>query len=145
MRDPMTRMPVRMLGPVWLTFISVMACGQQAPPLQVTQWLQAPQGFSGQWSELRGKVVVLEFWATWCSPCIHAIPHLNQLASKFRDKDLVFLAVTDDDADRLKPFLARQPMNAIIGIDTELKSWKAFEVPSVPHTVHVGKDGSILG
>lgn len=125
--------------------ISVPACGQQAPDLQVSRWLQAPAGFTGQWSELRGKVAVLEFWATWCAPCIRAIPHLNQLADEFRGKGVVFLAVTDDDADRLRPFLAKQPVDAIIGIDPERKNWGTFAVPSIPHTVLIGKDGQIVG
>ena len=129
----------------WLTFFPLLVSGQEAPTLQVAQWLQAPVGFDGQWSGLRNKVVVLEFWATWCSPCIHAIPHLNQLARAFRDQGVVFLAVTDDDIDRLKPFLAEQPMDAIIGIDTERRNWKTFAVPSIPHTLLIGKDGSIIG
>ena len=58
---------------------------------------------------------------------------------------MVFLAVTDDDIDRLKPFLAEQPMDAIIGIDTERRNWKTFAVPSIPHTLLIGKDGSIIG
>lgn len=90
-------------------------------------------------------MVVLEFWATWCSPCIGAIPHLNQLAKEFRDQGVVFLAITDDDADRLGPFLVKQPVNAFIGIDTERKNWKAFAIPSIPHTVLIGKDGSMIG
>ena len=119
--------------------------GSEAPPLQVTKWLQAPAGFDGQWTHLRGKVVVLEFWATWCTPCIGAIPHLNQLAGEFRGRDVVFLAVTDDDEYRLKPFLAKQPMEAIIGIDAERKNWKVFGVPSIPHTIVIGKDSMVIG
>jgi uncharacterized protein (TIGR03435 family) len=141
----MTKQLVRMPMLAWLIFASSIAHGQQAPPLHVTQWLQAPAGFRGQWSELRGKVVVLEFWATWCSPCVRAIPHLNQLAEEFRGQDVAFLAVTDDNADRLKPFLAKHPMKAIIGIDSDRKGWKGFSVPNIPHTVLIGKDGSILG
>jgi uncharacterized protein (TIGR03435 family) len=139
----MTRIGMFLL--VSLTISCSLARAQEIPPLQVDQWLQAPQGFNGQWSELRGKVVVLEFWATWCSPCIEAITHLNQLASEFRDQGVLFLAVTDDDADRLKPFLAKRPMNAIIGIDLGRKNWQAFAVPSIPHTVLIGKDGSMIG
>ncbi len=123
----------------------VMTHAQQAPDLHVMQWLQAPDGFSGQWSGLRGKVVVLEFWATWCSPCITAIPHLNQLANDFRNEGVVFLAVTDDDSERLNRFLAKQHMDAIIGIDTERKNWETFAVPSIPHTVLIGRDGHIIG
>ncbi len=117
----------------------------QAPALQVTKWLQAPAGFDGQWSGLHGKVVVLEFWATWCSPCIHAIPHLNELANEFRGQDVVFLAVTDDDEDRLQSFLAKRSMDAMIGIDTSRKNWKLFGVSSIPHTFVIGKDGNVIG
>jgi uncharacterized protein (TIGR03435 family) len=141
----MTNQLIRLLLVIWLSFLSLMVYGQQALPLQVTQWLQAPKGFHGQWSELHGKVVVLEFWATWCSPCVQAIPHLNQLAEEFRDQDVVFVAVTDDSPERLKPFLAKQPIKAIIGIDSERKGWKAFSVPSIPHTILIGKDGGVLG
>ncbi len=123
----------------------VLNPGAQAPSLQVTKWLQAPAGFDGQWSRLRGKVVVLEFWATWCSPCVRAIPHLNQLANEFHGQDIVFVAVTDDDEDRLKTFLAKQPMDAMIGIDTDRKSWKAFGVSSIPHTIVIDKDGTVIG
>jgi len=70
---------------------------------------------------------------------------LNQLANEFHSQDVVFLAVTDDDEDRLKPFLAKQPMGAIIGIDTDRKSWKAFGVPSIPYTIVIDKDGTVIG
>jgi uncharacterized protein (TIGR03435 family) len=135
----------RTFAAAWLAFSALAGWSQEPPALNTTEWLQAPDRFDGQWSGMRGKVVVLEFWATWCSPCIHAIPHLNQLADQFQDQGVIFLAVTDDDADRAKTFLARQPMKAIVGIDTGRRNWKAFAVPSVPHTVLVGKDGGVIG
>jgi len=98
---------------IWILLLALspyVAQSQQIPVLQVKQWLQAPKGFNGKWESLRGKVVIVEFWATWCSPCISAIPHLNGLAKEFRNQNVVFLAITDDDADRLKPFLAKQPI-----------------------------------
>lgn len=133
-----------------LTVFSVLVfiCGgahAQAPDLQLSNWIQAPAGFRGDLHELRGKVVVLEFWATWCKPCVSAIPHLNQLADEFRHDDVVFLAITDDKTDRLTPFLAKRPINAIIGIDPERRSWKSFDVPSIPHTVLISKEGQIIG
>jgi thiol-disulfide isomerase/thioredoxin len=90
-------------------------------------------------------VVVLEFWATWCAPCIEAIPHLNQLANDFLGQSIVFLAVTDDDVDRLELFLPKHPIHAVIGIDPERTSWQAFAVPSIPHTVLIGKNGELIG
>ncbi len=53
--------------------------GTPAPPLDSLQLLQDPTGARADWASLKGKVVVLEFWATWCSPCVASLPHLNQL------------------------------------------------------------------
>jgi len=130
---------------VCFALVPSASIAEQAPELSVSQWLQAPDGFTGRSKDLRGKVVVLDFWATWCEPCVRAIPHMNQLAEDFRDKGVLFLAVTDDDEDRLKPFLAERPVNAIIGIDPERKNWSTFSVPSIPHTLLIGKDGHIIG
>lgn len=58
--------------------------------------------------ELKGKPVVLNFWATWCSPCRREIPELNELARKYRDR-AIFLAFTDEDEMRVKKFLENQP------------------------------------
>jgi thiol-disulfide isomerase/thioredoxin len=90
-------------------------------------------------------VVVVEFWATWCGPCVAAIPHLNKLAEEFRGQDVVFLAVTDDSEDRVKAFLDAQPTEAVIGIDAGRKTGKAFGAATIPHTVIVGKDGRVIG
>jgi uncharacterized protein (TIGR03435 family) len=128
-----------------MTFLCLEARSQPPPALSIESWLQAPAGFDGSLAAAHGKVVVLEFWATWCSPCIQAIPHLNRLATEFRGQEVLFLAVTDDDADRLTTFLVKHPMDAIIGIDSHRKAWQSFSVPSIPHTVLIGKDGTVLG
>jgi uncharacterized protein (TIGR03435 family) len=135
----------RGLAPILVAAFSVVVSGADAPALHATKWLQAPEGFDGQWSKLRGKVVVLEFWATWCAPCIEAIPHLNELSNEFKGQDVVFLAITDDEVDRLGSFLSKVPIQAIIGIDSERLNWDAFGIPSIPHTVLIGRDGGVIG
>jgi uncharacterized protein (TIGR03435 family) len=122
-----------------------LTANNELPPLKVTAWLQAPSGFSGEWSTLRGKVVVVEFWATWCSPCVSALPHLNQLAEEFQNEDVLFLAISEDDPKRLEGFLAGQSVRAIIGIDADRKTWNAFDVPSIPHTVIIDAKGRLIG
>ena len=77
---------------------------------------QAPE-FSGQsltgtvydLSQLQGKVVVLTFWSTRCQICHSEIPNLNRVADRYRDKDVVFLAVTMENEAKVNPYLQRNP------------------------------------
>src|SRR5215475_12511717 len=74
----------------------VLRLGDPAPPLNLAEVLQAPKDANTTWESLRGKVVVLDFWATWCGPCVASIPHWNELSQKFRDQPVVFLAISDE-------------------------------------------------
>src|SRR3989442_15427936 len=65
--------------------------GNKAPAIKLEKLLQAPPGASTDWGRLKGKVVVIEFWATWCGPCISEIPHLNQLADQLSNEPIVFV------------------------------------------------------
>src|SRR5260370_5728317 len=65
-------------------------------------------GKSWTLKEQRGKVVVLNFWATWCRPCRKEIPDLESLYQQFKDQGLVILAISDEDADKVKPFIGQQ-------------------------------------
>src|SRR4051794_18336148 len=90
-----------------------------APPLSVEQLLNAPDGASAEWSRLKGKIVVVEFWATWCAPCIASIPHLNELAERFKDKEVVFISLTDEPRTTVEPFLKRKPIKGWVALDTD--------------------------
>lgn len=118
--------------------------GDRAPLLKATTLLQAPAGSNLDAESLKGKVVVLEFWATWCGPCILAMPHLNELAEKFRDKPVVFVAITAEDEATVKAFLAKKPINGWVALDADRAMNTAYAVSGIPHTVVLGKDGSIV-
>jgi thiol-disulfide isomerase/thioredoxin len=92
---------------------------------------------------LKGKVVVLEFWATWCGPCIAAIPHLNELADRFKDKPVQFIAITAEDEQVAGPFLKKKPIHAWVGLDTDKLMSKAYGIEAIPHTVVVDREGKI--
>src|ERR1043166_3171637 len=117
--------------------------GEEAPPLGLESVLQAPGVSQPSWTSLKGKVVVLEFWATWCGPCIAAIPHLNELADKFKDQPIQFIAITDQDKKVVGPFLRKKPMHAWIGLDTDKSMFKDYRVTGIPHTVVVDPKGII--
>jgi len=119
--------------------------GEAAPELGLEQVLQAPSGTEASWEKLGGKVVVLEFWATWCAPCIAAIPHLNELADHFKGKPVQFIAITDEKAEVVERFLKKRAMRAWIGLDTDKSMFKAYSVGGIPHTVVVNTNGVIEG
>jgi len=137
----------------WTTLFSVALCfsaqaagpkvGEPPPLLQATELLQAPPGAKMDAKSLRGKVIVLEFWATWCGPCVAAIPHLNELAEKFKDKPVQFIAITTEDETTTENFLAKRPIHAWVALDRNNAINKAYAVTAIPHTVVLDKDGKI--
>ena len=133
------------LGVTLTGAIAAPRAGETAPELGLEQVLQAPAGTEVTWEKLRGKVVVLEFWATWCAPCIAAIPHLNELADHFKGKPVQFIAITDEQSKLIETFLKKRPMRAWIGLDTDKSMFKAYSVGGIPHTVVVNTNGVIEG
>jgi uncharacterized protein (TIGR03435 family) len=119
--------------------------GHPAPEFGLEKVLQAPAGAEVTWASLRGKVVVLDFWGTWCGACVMTIPHMNKLAEEFRGKDVVFIAVTYEDETAVKAFLTKRPIGGWIGLDTDRSMVRAYRVQGWPHGVIVNKDGVIAG
>ena len=118
--------------------------GTLAPPLQFTQLLQAPPGARADWAALRGKVVVLEFWATWCGPCVVSMPHLNQLVAELDPARFQFISVDDEDPKVVREFLTKRKMAGWAGIDITKDIFKRFGVVSRPATIIVDGQGRIV-
>jgi len=117
--------------------------GDAAPEIKLAKLLQAPDGAATDWKSLKGKVVVVEFWATWCSPCMPAITHLNELAEKFKDQPVQFISITDEDEATITQFLKQKPIRGWVGLDTEGAAPKVYQPRVIPHTVIIGQDGRI--
>ena len=117
--------------------------GDVPPPLTLTKMIQGSPATEISWDKLKGKVVVLEFWATWCSPCIKAIPHLNDLVEQFKNKPVVFISVTSENEEAVRLFLKNHPMRTWVGLDDYEVLNKAFHVEGIPHAVIVDAGGHI--
>jgi thiol-disulfide isomerase/thioredoxin len=121
--------------------------GDAVPPLGVEAVLNAPDGTEFDLEALRGKVVVLEFWATWCGPCIVAIPHMNELATHFADEgaDVQFVAINvGEEREVVEAFLEQRPIEGWVGLDPDSSAADAFGIKGIPHTVVIGRDGMVL-
>ena len=94
--------------------------------------------------DLKGKVVLLDFWATWCEPCREALPHVRDIARKFQEQPLVIMSVSlDEDEGKWKDFIAKNGMTWINYRDGGFTGpiAKMFGVEAIPHTFTIDADG----
>lgn len=97
-------------------------------------------------SDYRGKVVLLNFWATWCPPCRAEMPSMERLSRIFPAADFVMLAVNvEPDGDQTVPaFLARRPHSFPVLLDIEATAQNAYQVYRFPETFIISREGVIL-
>ncbi len=94
--------------------------------------------------DLRGKVVVVNFWATWCQPCRREMPDLEALYERFKDQGLVILGISDEDASKVKPFIAAQKVTYPILLDPGRKVNDLFRMDSIPKTFVYDRGGKLV-
>ncbi len=96
-------------------------------------------------SSLRGKVVLVNFWATWCPPCRAEKPTMERLHHVFEGQDFVILAVnTENDPMAVREYLGRNPLSFPVLLDNEGRVQNLYGVFRFPESFLIGKDGMIL-
>jgi len=100
-------------------------------------------GKSWTLKDLRGKVVALNFWATWCPPCRKEMPDLEALYRQFKEQGLVILAISDESADKVRPFIAQQQVTYPILLDPGRKVNELFEINGIPKTFVYDRSGKL--
>jgi thiol-disulfide isomerase/thioredoxin len=117
-----------------------LARARMAPAFAVTT-------LSGQriaLDDLKGKVVLLDFWATWCEPCREALPHMREIAKKFQGQPLVIVSVSlDPDEQKWKDYVEKNEMTWLNYRDGGFTGpvSKLFGVEAIPHTFTIDPDG----
>lgn len=111
--------------------------GQSAPPFAVDRWI-SPE------PNARGKVAIVDFWATWCGPCVASIPHMNGLASEFRGQ-VECVGISDERINDFEKGLDRANLDGTsfaysLALDSRGRMKKAFQIKGIPHVVVISSD-----
>lgn len=125
-----------------LLFLVGAASGASAGPAPDLGW--PTEAGELRLDELRGKVVYLDFWASWCTPCRQSFPWMNALQERFAGQGLEVVAVNlDKDADLVARFLDRYPAEFTVAYDPAGNSAASFEVKGMPSSYLIDRQGRV--
>jgi peroxiredoxin len=96
-------------------------------------------------SALRGKVVLVNFWATWCAPCRLEMPDLDALFTRFQSQGLVVLSITSEDAAKVRPVVAKLDYHPPVLLDPGGEVMRSFHLLGLPESFVFDRDGKLVG
>ena len=127
-----------------LTAAPVLAKTTKSAPVAPAFTLPGLQG-EVTLGSLRGKAVLVDFWASWCGPCRQSFPWMNDLQRKYGGKGLVIVAVNlDKDRESASAFLAEVPASFTVAFDPTGRTAEQYKVKAMPTTFLISPDGKLL-
>ena len=94
----------------------------------------------------KGKIVFLNFWATWCSPCREEMPSMQKLYARFKDKDFAMVAVSlNEPASAVKKFFKDYNLTFTALLDSDGELMSPYGIRGIPNTFIIDRDGTIIG
>ena len=115
--------------------------GRKAPDFV----LKDIDGNEAKLADFKGKVVLIDFWASWCGPCKRAMPHIQRIYEKYKDKDVVVLGINTRESQegKVEPFLKEHKITYRILVDNDGKVAKQYSVRGIPALFLIDKEGLI--
>jgi len=113
--------------------------GQAAPDFTLTDL----NGKTVRLQSLRGNAVLLNFWATWCGPCVAEMPYLEKLHREYRNKGVIILGIDDEEAETPRNYLKQHGYTFNTLIDTEKQVSRLYRINAIPQSFFITKDGKI--
>ena len=134
------KIAISLIGVLGLAVASAAEPGGPAPAFS----LAARDGGSVALEDLRGQVVMVNFWATWCGPCREEMPHLEALYQRYSDLGFTLLGVNvEEDSSGADAFLAETPVTFPILFDPDNEVSELYNVVAMPSTVLIDRNGNL--
>jgi peroxiredoxin len=102
------------------------------------------QGKPWHLHELKGKVVLVNFWATWCPPCRKEMPDLQALYDKYKDQGFVVLAISDEETAKVAPFIGERKISYPVALDPGGKVHALYQVEGIPKSFVYDREGKLV-
>lgn len=118
--------------------------GQTPPEITLSGTINPTPNMPETLKDLQGRVVLLEFWATWCPPCRAMIPHMQELAQKYTQRGLQILSVTNENPEKVKSFVDEHKITYTIGLDKASQTTRTYGIRSIPTAYLIGRDGKVI-
>lgn len=108
--------------------------------------LPGPKGSTVKLRDFRGKVIFLNFWATWCPPCLEEMPAMEQLYQRYRERGLVVLALSEDTEGEkvVTPFFQDHKLTFPVAYDSKMKVAELYLLLGLPSTYLINREGQIV-
>ncbi len=127
-----------------LYFIAIVSATETAQPMPACKISPLGETKTEDLQQYKGQVVYVDFWASWCVPCAHSFPFLNELHQEFKDKDLQIVGINmDENVEDAKAFLAKTPAQFNIVADTSAQCAKDFDVKAMPSSYLIDRNGVV--
>jgi peroxiredoxin len=102
------------------------------------------QGKAWHLKDLRGQIVLVNFWATWCPPCRKEMPDLQSLYAQFKNQGVVVLSISDEESAKVSPFVAERDITYPVLLDPGRKVNEEFKVEDIPKSFVYDRDGKLV-
>ncbi|MET0335482.1 MAG: TlpA disulfide reductase family protein [Rhizobacter sp.] len=141
--------PLRTFGTSLLAALLFAAAGSATAAAEVGTaapdfTLRTLNGPNMRLQEQRGKVVLVNFWATWCGPCRREIPHLNRIADKYKSSGLVLMGINvDEDVRNAAEVATKMAVSFPVLLDTDKQVSKLYDLNSMPSTMVIDRSGRV--
>ncbi len=137
-------MNIKTAIPFFFIFFCIVCGGKNvsSPDTVKDFTLTSLEGQEYTLSKLKGNVVILDFWATWCPPCRREIPHLVEIYEKYKEKNLIVIGVSTEEKATLENFQKQNQITYPVLLGTN-EIFQKFGVKSIPHTIFIDRKGNV--